>query len=118
MADKKITKRQVITAMLKEEAIVANADYKAYLENELALLDKKSANKKPTKAQEENEGFKTLILEVLTAEGATVSEIQAKNETLAGMSNQKVSALLRALKEEGKVVRDDSDKKRTLFKLA
>ena len=73
----KITKREVINAMLNEGFVQENANYKAYLENELALLDKKAANKKATKTQEENVSIKAEIKAVLTAEGATVTEIQA-----------------------------------------
>ena len=51
MANKKMTKREVINAMLAVESISANADFKGYLENELALLDKKASNKKATKTQ-------------------------------------------------------------------
>ena len=112
----KITKREVINAMLKEEVVLNNATYKAYLENELALLDKKAANKKATKTQEENVAIKEEILNVLTTEGATVTEIQAKSEVLGGLSNQRVSALLRQLVENGKVVKT-TDKKKSYFAL-
>ena len=44
----KITKREVIGMMMKEEVVKANPTYVAYLENELALLDKKAQNKKAT----------------------------------------------------------------------
>ena len=42
----KITKREVINAMLNEVFVQENANYKAYLENELALLEKKSSKKR------------------------------------------------------------------------
>ena len=42
----KITKREVIGMMMNEEVVKANPTYVAYLENELALLDKKAQNKK------------------------------------------------------------------------
>ena len=38
----KITKREVIGMMMKEEVVKANPTYVAYLKNELALLDKKA----------------------------------------------------------------------------
>lgn len=112
----KITKREVINTMLKEEVVLNNATYKAYLENELALLDKKAANKKATKTQEENVAIKAEILNVLTTEGATVTEIQTKSEVLGGLSNQRVSALLRQLVESGQVVKS-TDKKKSYFAL-
>ena len=112
MANKKMTKREVINAMLAVESISANADFKGYLENELALLDKKA-----TKTQVENEGFKDEIMAVLTSEGATVTEIQSKSEVLGGLSNQRVSALLRQLVADEKVVKT-VDGKKSLFAVA
>lgn len=108
---KKITKREVINAMLAVEAISANEDFKAYLENELALLDRKAGKKKATKTQVENEGFKEEILNVLDVEGATVTEIQARSEVLSGLTNQRVSALLRQMVNDGKVIKTIEGKK-------
>ena len=114
----KITKREVIKMMMNEEVVKANSTYVAYLENELALLDKKAQNKKATKTQEQNVGIKTTILEVLATIGSgTVTDIQNGNEELSALSNQKVSALVRQLVESGKVVKT-TDKKKSIFSLA
>ena len=114
----KITKREVIGMMMKEEVVKANPTYVAYLENELALLDKKAQNKKATKTQEQNVGIKATILEVLATIGrGTVTEIQNGNAELSALSNQKVSALVRQLVEAGKVVKT-VDKKKSIFSLA
>ena len=114
----KITKREVIGMMMKEEVVKANPTYVAYLENELALLDKKASNKKATKTQEENVGIKATILEALATIGSgTVTNIQNSNEKLSARSNQKVSALVRQLVESGKVVKT-VDKKKSIFSLA
>ena len=114
----KITKREVIGMMMNEEVVKANPTYVAYLENELALLDKKASNKKATKTQEENVGIKATILEVLAIIGSgTVTNIQNSNEKLSALSNQKVSALVRQLVESGEVVRT-TDKKKSIFSLA
>ena len=114
----KITKREVIGMMMKEEVVKANPTYVAYLENELALLDKKAQNKKATKTQEQNVGIKTTILEVLATIGSgTVTDIQNGNEELSTLSNQKVSALVRQLVESGEVVKT-TDKKKSIFSLA
>ena len=114
----KITKREVIGMMMKEEVVKANPTYVAYLENELALLDKKAQNKKATKTQEQNVGIKATILEVLATIGSgTVTDIQNGNEELSALSNQKVSALVRQLVESGEVVRT-TDKKKSIFSLA
>ena len=113
----KITKREVINAMLADEVIKANETYVAYLTNELALLDKKASNKKATKTQEQNVGIKSTILEVLSTMSGTVTEIQSASTELSELSNQKVSALLRQLVESGEVVKT-TDKKKSVFALA
>ena len=114
----KITKREVIGMMMNEEVVKANPTYVAYLENELALLDKKAQNKKATKTQEQNVGIKATILEVLATIGrGTVTEIQNGNAELSALSNQKVSALVRQLVESGKVVKT-VEKKKSIFSLA
>lgn len=114
----KITKREVIGMMMKEEVVKANPTYVAYLENELALLNKKAQNKKATKTQEQNVSIKATILEVLATIGSgTVTDIQNGNEELSALSNQKVSALVRQLVEAGKVVKT-VDKKKSIFSLA
>ena len=114
----KITKREIIGMMMKEEVVKANPTYVAYLENELALLDKKAQNKKATKTQEQNVGIKATILKVLATIGnGTVTDIQNGNEELSALSNQKVSALVRQLVESGEVVKT-IDKKKSIFSLA
>ena len=114
----KITKREVIGMMMNEEVVKANPTYVAYLENELALLNKKAQNKKATKTQEQNVGIKATILKVLATIGSgTVTDIQNGNEELSALSNQKVSALVRQLVESGEVVRT-TDKKKSIFSLA
>ena len=114
----KITKREIIGKLLNEEVVKANPTYVAYLENELALLDKKAQNKKATKTQEQNVGIKATILEVLATIGSgTVTDIQNGNKELSALSNQKVSALVRQLVESGEVVKT-TDKKKSIFSLA
>ena len=113
----KITKKEVIKMMMNEEVVKANPTYVAYLENELALLDKKAQNKKATKTQEQNVGIKATILKVLATIGSgTVTDIQNGNEELSTLSNQKVSALVRQLVESGDVVKT-TDKKKSIFSL-
>ena len=88
--------REVLVAQGLDELV-------EFVDGRVALLNKKAENKKPTKVQEENENLKVEVLAVVTNEKAKVSEIMAKSETLKTLSNQKVSALLRMLAEEGKV---------------
>ena len=112
----KLTKREVINMMLAEESISANETYVAYLKHELELLDNKANNKKATKNQEENETYKTIILETLgKIGGGTVTEIMKANDTLSGLSNQRVSALLRQLKENDGKVDKVTENRKTIF---
>ena len=114
----KITKREIINAMLADVAINGNETYVAYLKNELALIEKKAANKKSTKIQEENKGIKSVILTTLASIGSgTITDIQNANSDLAELSNQKVSALVRQLVATGEVVKT-TDKKKSIFSLA
>ena len=75
----KLTKRQVIEKMLKEEIVVANVDYTNYLQNELRILDnKKNANSARAKANaEENAKIADTLVEILKAQDKlmTISEI-------------------------------------------
>ena len=122
MAEKKITKKMVVEMMLADEKIVANEVFKAYLENELALLKKKSENKKATKNQEANVKIKADILEVMAhMNPSTATEIMnavksTDTEQYATLTNQRVSALLKQLIEDNKVVKS-IDKKVSKFAL-
>ena len=115
--EKKITKREVINAMLADERIKENEVYVGYLTHELELLDKKTTNRKPTKTQAENEDIKVVAVDVLTENGGqmTVTEMLATGAFSAEITNQKLSALLRQLKDEGKVEKI-VDKKKSFFK--
>ncbi len=105
----KITKREVINAMLNEEVIKVNETYVTYLKHEIELLDKKKATRKPTKKQEENEVLKEIIKAVISVEGATVTEISTRDERLSvqnGITVPRITSALKALIEEGAVKRE------------
>ena len=112
---KKMTKREMfeqIKSHLTDPAEVA------FVEHELELLAKKnSGDKKPTAQQVANESLKQTIIEVLTDNGGlmTVTDVQKSCEELSVLSNQRVSALLRQLKDDGKVERVE-DKRKAYFK--
>lgn len=74
-------------------------------------LGKRSGSKGLTKTQKENEEVKAVIAEVLAeVEKATVTDL-IKDERLSGFTNQKVSALLRQMKEKGLVDKTMEGKK-------
>lgn len=64
-----------------------------------------SAERKPTKAQLANEELKAVVLEALGLDPMTVTEIMAQDDRLSALSNQKVSALVNALVDEGKATK-------------
>lgn len=119
----KLTKRQVIEKMLKEEIVVANQDYVAYLQNELRLLDnKKAANSAKAKANaQENVNLTNALIEILKAQDKpmTITEILAvpevaqirvkdENDNEKPLSTSKVSYLLN---NDERVVRTEIKKK-------
>ena len=90
----------------------------AKLEKMKVQFEKKnSAEKKPTATQIENEGIKNLILEVIGDSSLTITEMQKINGELAERSNQKLSALLKQMVENGSVVREEI-KRKAYFKKA
>ncbi len=91
-----------------------------FIDHEMNLLTKKNSgeNKKPTKAQEENEGYKALILKFLTDKnGVTCTDILKGVPALSKFSNQKISALMRQLRLADKVTVEEV-KGKSLFRLA
>lgn len=91
-----------------------------FINHEVNLLAKKNSgeNKKQTKAQEENEGYKALILEFLAdKDGVTCTDILKGVPALFEFSNQKISALMRQLRLAGKVTVSEV-KGKSLFRLA
>ena len=112
----KMTKREVLNAMLENSVIAENSVFKAYCEHELELLDNKKANKTPTKVQIKNELLKGDILDLMTEDTCyTCTQIVKMLDSEDVVSTQKGTALLKSLAEEGKVevIRD---KKSTFYK--
>ena len=90
-------------------------DVKEKLENMIIQLDKRNgAERKPTKTQMENEGYKKLILEFLTEKKVTVSEIQKSIEDFNDFSNQKVARLVKDLYDGG-LIKKEIAKGRSYF---
>ena len=81
-----------------------------FLENEIHLLDNKNkVDRKPTAKQTANEEVKNAILAYLVScgEGRTVSDIMKNVPECADFSNQRASALVRQLKDDGKLEREE-----------
>ena len=118
MTNKKITKREKFEMLKAMSEVQANPMLMEFIDHELELLAKKNASeKKPTAQQVANEGLKQIIVDVLAENGGlmTVTDVQKSCEELSALSNQRVSALLRQLKDDGKVERVE-DKRKAYFK--
>ena len=122
MAEKKITKREIVTMMLADEYIGSNEVFVKYLKNELELLVKKAENKKATKNQLENESLMVVVADVMVGmEPSTTTEIlnvvkATDTDKYATLTNQRVSALLKKLVENG-TVEKSIDKRVSRFAL-
>ena len=93
-------------------------DLVEFINGRIAILEKKTANRKSTKDNEENVRLMGVIMDELAkVDRVTVSELMKTNEELGELSNQKVSSLLKALKESDKVVKT-MDKKKAYFSVA
>lgn len=112
----KMTQKDFFNEIIKVAQDAGREDIVEFAEGRIAVLDKKTANRKPSKTQAENADLKEKIAAVLTADGQTVTDIIAALG-IDGLSNQKVSALLRQMVADGVAVKS-SDKRKSLFALA
>ena len=73
---------------------------------------KNSAERKPTANQTENAGLKVAILGgMATGKAYTITDLMKCIPELADLSNQRVSAIVRQLKDEGCVTREEIKRK-------
>lgn len=122
MTNKKMTKRDYFNGLLgvlenHKDSIENYEEFKAFIEREIELLNKKCSNSKPTKTQIENEKIKEKILIAFEKidEPVTITEL-AKMDGLTEYSNQKLSVLCHQLVDEHKVV-NTKVKKVSYFKI-
>lgn len=123
MTNKKMTKRDYFNGLLgvlenHKNSIENYEEFKAFIEREIELLNKKRSNSKPTKTQIENEKIKEKILIAFEKidEPVTITEL-VKMDGLTEYSNQKLSVLCHQLVDEHKVV-NTKVKKVSYFKIA
>lgn len=102
---KKLTKRDHFNTLLTIPAVSENPVLVDFINHELELLSKKnSTDKKPTATQQANEVLKEAIIDLLVdGNPYTVSQIIKNVPECAELSNQKVSALMVQLVNEGQV---------------
>lgn len=102
-----MTKREMFAEI--RTVVADNADMVAFIDNEISLLDRKSATpRKPTKTQVENDGYKAEIVQFLTLADApkTIREIQENIPNLADLTNQRITHMLTDLIKAGKLGKD------------
>ena len=121
MENKKMTKATawtIVRSIVENSGHAQSAELVAKNDNELALLAKKnSAEKKPTAQQTANDVVKTAILNGMERNRIyTVTEVIKEIPECAELTNQRVSALLRQLRDEGKVIRTE-DKRKAYFQV-
>lgn len=106
----KMTITEQINAITFAE--MTEADFNFLKERALKSVRVNTGERKPTKAQKENEGFKADILAILGEQAMTASQVGAQ---MGWNGSQKASALLNQLVADGKVEKF-SEKRVTLFK--
>ena len=106
-----MTKREMFAHIASVNA--SDAEIVDFCNHQIELLDARKGSKSPTKTQRENEGIMDQIAIDLTEfdKPVTVTELIAGGEGLEGLTNQKVSALLRKMIEAGRVVKTIEGKK-------
>ena len=115
---KKMTIVEQYEAIIGKVEGILTADEIAFLKERADMVAKKNANRKPTKAQEENEGYKSSIIEgMVEGKAYTITDLIKSIPAIADLTNQRVSALVRQLKDEGAVTRKE-EKGKAYFTLA
>lgn len=101
-------------------ASVDNAEVKEKLVAlQSSIAKKNGAERKPTAQQTANTGFKSAIYEGMK-EGTlyTITDLIKNIPAIAELSNQRVSAIVRQMKDEGMVTRIEDKRKAYFSKIA
>ena len=111
---KKMTKKDYFTAIMEKYPL--SADEKAFVEHELELLAKKNASeKKPSKTQQANSALQEEMLEQMEENRLySITEMIKELPACADLTNQKVSALVRALTPDR--IERIEDKRKAFFR--
>lgn len=109
----RITKRDRFNELRTLAEVNGKSDLVAFIDHELDLLAKKnSGEKKPTATQVANEGIKDTIVAVLSdGTPRTIGEICKADASLSELSSQRVSALVKQLRDGGIVKREEIKRK-------
>ena len=120
-SNRKPTKRDRFNTLLAIPAVAEDAELVEFINHEIELLDKKNtAERKPTAKQVENAGFKADILAWMEPDTKYLSADVAKGVPsiiAAGISPNRVTAMLTQLVNDGAVIRTE-DKRKSYYSLA
>ena len=116
MTNKKMTKREMFE-QIKANYNLTEEEVK-FIDHELDLLAKKnSAEKKPTATQTANVGIKADIAKGMeVGKKYTITDLMKSIPAIADLSNQRVSALVRQMIDDGIVERIE-EKRKAYFSL-
>lgn len=118
----KITKKDMYNALLRIADVQANDEMVAFINHEIELLERKNSAKKATPQQEENNAIKVAMLDIMT-EPMTATQIMDAVEPMfpnleRPLTNQRISALLRQLGDDGTQQINRFQKKRVTYFVA
>lgn len=97
-----MTKKEMFAEI--RNIVADNAEMVAFIDHEIELLNRKSSGeRKPTKNQLENEGFKADIVDYLKDADApkTIKELQTEIPSICGLTNQRITHMLTDLVKGG-----------------
>lgn len=117
----KMTNARALTFVLDTYADTLPTAVKDKLDSMLVQVNKRSsAERKPTAVQKENEGLKSAILDYMIENGGkyTISELIKVVPELDGLTVNKVSGVVRSMKDNDKSVVRIEDKRKAYFTLA
>ena len=115
----KMTQKNAIAYVLENCSIPKDVEDKLVsMKAQLEKKSNKSGQRKPTKTQVANEGFKAIILDNMESGRLyTITELTKEMPFGEELSTQRVSALITQLKKSGEIVRTE-DKRKAYFSLA
>ena len=116
--NKKLTKKDHFNSLLKLDEVKSNSALVDFINHELELLSRKSsAEKKPSAEQKANIALQDSILEEMEFDKAyTITDMMKELPSCSELTNQKVSAMVRALVDTNKVIRKEEKRKAYFIK--
>lgn len=119
--EKRKTLKENFVEVAKILETAGRTDLVEFINGRIELIDKKASKPSKSPNAEVNAKIKIVIMETLAELGkATVTELLNASTELNGLtggSNQRTSALIKQLKDEGKVIRTE-EKRKAYFALA